>query len=198
MSVDANGVREASSFAFSYALLPRGQLATVINAPLQDRACSSLPVSTHSALIPAIRFLPFLFLVLASVSAQTGVRKLLEQGMLQAVAGLAPVPAKDKVDVLDATATLLAKNFTFRPDGTASSYYTESGRRPVEWKNFVVRHITLQAVTEAHWQGYRPAAGDDAGEVNERLSFCQNAPTEATSTQPGTTHWGVGQDNIEG
>ena len=95
-----------------------------------------------------MRFLPFV-LLLASASAQTGVSKLLEQGMRQAVAGLAPVPAKDKADVLAATSTLLMKHVTFRPDGTASAYYTQSGRRPVEWKNFVVRHISLQAVTEA-------------------------------------------------
>lgn len=96
-----------------------------------------------------MRLVPFLFLILVSASAQTGANHLLPQGLQQAVAGLAPVPAKDKADVLDATATLLAKHVTFRPDGIASAYYTESGRRPVEWKNFVVRHITLQAVTEA-------------------------------------------------
>jgi hypothetical protein len=96
-----------------------------------------------------MRFLPFLFLILASASAQTGVGKLLEQGMLQAVAGFSPVPAKDKADVLTATATLLSKHVTFRPDGTAAAYYTRSGRLAVEWKKLVVRNITSQAVTEA-------------------------------------------------
>jgi hypothetical protein len=96
-----------------------------------------------------MRFLSFIILLLASASAQTDLSKLLEQGMRQAVAGLAPVPAQDKADVLAATSALLMKHVTFRPDGTASAYYTQSGRRPVEWKNFVVRHITLHAVTEA-------------------------------------------------
>jgi len=90
-----------------------------------------------------------LLLLVASASAQSNAGKILEQGLKQTVAGLTPVPEKDKAAVLDATAALLAKHVTFRPDGTTSAYYTESGRRAVEWKNFVVRQITLQAVTEA-------------------------------------------------
>jgi hypothetical protein len=88
-------------------------------------------------------------MILVSASAQTSTSKLLAQGLQKSFFSLAPVPAKDKADVLDATATLLAKHVTFRPDGIASAYYTESGRRPVEWKNFIIAHISAQAVTEA-------------------------------------------------
>jgi hypothetical protein len=35
MSADANDLREASSSAFPFAIRPRGQLAAVIDAPLQ-------------------------------------------------------------------------------------------------------------------------------------------------------------------
>lgn len=88
-------------------------------------------------------------MVLCTVSAQTSVGNLLELGMKQAIAGLTPVPKEDKAEILKATADLLSKHLTFRPDGTASAFYTASGRRPVEWKGFVVRQITRQAVTEA-------------------------------------------------
>ena len=96
-----------------------------------------------------MRFAPYLFLLLATACAQTSVSKVLEQGMLQAMTGLTPVPAKDKADVLDATAKLLAKHVTFRSDGTASAYYAMSSRHPVEWQKLVVSHISGQAVTEA-------------------------------------------------
>jgi hypothetical protein len=96
-----------------------------------------------------MKLLPFLLLCMATASAQSGTDNLLAKGLKQALAGHAPVPAKDKDAILAATSSLLAKHLTFRPDGTASAYYTQSGRCPVEWKNFVVRHITLQAVTEA-------------------------------------------------
>ncbi|MEI6175941.1 MAG: hypothetical protein WCS43_03545 [Verrucomicrobiota bacterium] len=98
-----------------------------------------------------MRFLPWLLLTLCTTyaSAQSATTHLLEQGLQQVAAGFAPVPAKDKADILAATATLLAKHITFRPDGTASAYYTSSGRRPVEWKKFVVSRISDQAVTEA-------------------------------------------------
>jgi hypothetical protein len=84
-----------------------------------------------------------------TASAQTSVNQLLGQGMKQAIAGLTPIPDADKTDLLKASADLLAKHLTFRPDGTVAAFYTASGRRPVEWKGFVVRHITQQAVTEA-------------------------------------------------
>lgn len=96
-----------------------------------------------------MRFLAVIFMFIASASAQTDITQFLTQGLQQTVAGLAPVPAKDKADVLEATATLLAKHVTFRPDGTESSYYTISGRLPVEWQKFVVLHITGQAITAA-------------------------------------------------
>lgn len=96
-----------------------------------------------------MRFTILLLLMVASASAQSNAGKFLEQGLKQAVVGLTPVPEKDKTAVLDATAALLAKHITFRPDGSASSYYTMSVRRPVEWQKFAVCHITAQAITEA-------------------------------------------------
>lgn len=108
-----------------------------------------LPAETVCGFFIGMKLLPFLLICLATASAQTGTTQLLAQGLQQAVAGLTPVPAKDKDDILAATATLLSKHLTFRPDGTASAYHTQSGRRPVEWKNFVVSHISNQAITEA-------------------------------------------------
>jgi hypothetical protein len=121
-----------------------------MDVPLKDCGCSALPVSAPPAFIPAMRFLPFLFLILASASAQSSAGKILEQGIRQAIAGVSPVPEAEKAAILKATTELLAKHVTFRPDGTASSYNTTgSSRRPTEWKNFVVARITAQAVTEA-------------------------------------------------
>lgn len=98
-----------------------------------------------------MRFLPLLTIALFSMpaTAQTDAGKLLAQGLERAVAGLAPVPEKDKADVLAATTGLLSKHITLRADGTASSYYTVSGRRPVEWRKFVVTKIITQPVSEA-------------------------------------------------
>lgn len=100
-------------------------------------------------IVSRMRFLPWLLMIPATASAKNSASNLLERGMIQAVAGMAPVPAQDKSEVLAATADVLSKHLTFRTDGTASAFYTQSGRRPVEWKGFVIRHITHQAVTEA-------------------------------------------------
>ncbi len=96
-----------------------------------------------------MKLLPWLFIILASASAQESGTHLLERGLKQAVAGLSPVPEADKTEVLKATADLLAKHLTFRADGTASAYYTQSTRQPVEWKGFVVCQLVPQAITEA-------------------------------------------------
>jgi hypothetical protein len=96
-----------------------------------------------------MRFFIALLLLMVSASAQLTVGKILEQGLKQAVAGLTPIPEKDKIALLDATAELLAKHITFRPDGSASSYYTMSVRQPVEWQKFTITHITAQAINEA-------------------------------------------------
>lgn len=90
-----------------------------------------------------------LLIIAAHASAQTDAGKLLAQGLQSALAGLAPVPEQDQAAVLKTTAELLAKHVTFRPDGDASAFYTESGRQPVEWKRLVVRSITALSVTEA-------------------------------------------------
>ena len=93
---------------------------------------------------------PLLLLLLASaVCGQTNVSKLLEEGLKGAVSTLTPVPAAEQKEVLTATATLLSKHVTFRPDGTASSTYHGSSQWPVEWRKLVVRTITKQAVSDA-------------------------------------------------
>ena len=93
---------------------------------------------------------PILLLIIAAhASAQSDTGKLLLQGLQSALTGLAPIPAEDQAAVLKATAELLAKHVTFRPDGTASAICTFSGRRQVEWKRLAVRSITAQPATEA-------------------------------------------------
>ncbi len=69
--------------------------------------------------------------------------------MRGAIAGLMPVPKSDQSALLTATAELLAKHVTFRPDGTASSICTFSHRQHVEWQKLVVKHISLQSLNEA-------------------------------------------------
>ena len=96
-----------------------------------------------------MKFLPCLLMLASAAPAQDVVSQMLEQGLAGVVAGMTPVPAKDKADVLAATANLLTKHVTFRSDGTASAYYTRSGRITVEWQKFVISHISGQAVTEA-------------------------------------------------
>lgn len=111
---------------------------------------------------------PLLLLLLASVaSAQTNVSKCLEQGLKGAVATLTPVPDAEKREVLTATATLLSKHVTFRPDGTASSTYHRRSAWPVEWRKLVVRAIHKQAVSDADrlngvTRRYHASLGSDA------------------------------------
>ncbi len=112
---------------------------------------------------------PFLCLLfsMSIVSAQGDAGKLLGKGLLQAVAGLTPVPEQDNAEVLNATALLLMKHVTFRPDGTAASIFTLTGRQHVEWKGLVVKHITKVSLTEADrlngiGKRYRVAFGCDA------------------------------------
>lgn len=115
-----------------------------------------------------MRILAFLLIAAATASAQTDAGKLLTEGLKQAVAGLAPVPEKDKTAVLAATTGLLAKHITLRADGSASAYYTmSSSRRPVEWRKFVVTQIVTQPVSEADrlngiTQRYLVAFGSEA------------------------------------
>ena len=92
----------------------------------------------------------FLLLALLPLHAQVDVSKSLEEGMREAVAGLAPVAAEDKAAVLSATATMLAKHVTFRADGSASSNCVAPGvKQQVEWRKLVVRSISNQTVSEA-------------------------------------------------
>ncbi len=97
-----------------------------------------------------MRLLALLLTLTATASAQSNVGNLLEQGMRQVIAGVTPVPEAEKTEILKATADLLVKHVTFRPDGTASAYYSGNvARRPAEWKKLVVSQIVAQAVTEA-------------------------------------------------
>ncbi|QTN32266.1 hypothetical protein HZ994_07955 [Akkermansiaceae bacterium] len=115
-----------------------------------------------------MRILVFFLVAFSSASAQTDAGKLLADGLKQAVAGLAPVPVKDKAAVLAATTELLAKHITLRADGSASAYYTMSStRRPMEWRKFVVTRIVIQPVSEADrlngiTQRYLVAFGSEA------------------------------------
>ena len=90
-----------------------------------------------------------LLMSIAIVSAQSDVGKILGRGVVDEIAGLTPVPEADKSELLEATALLLRKHVTFRPDGTASSIHTFSERQHVDWKGLVVKFITTQAVNDA-------------------------------------------------
>ena len=96
-----------------------------------------------------MRFLPFILLLSNVASGQTNVSKMLEDGLKGAVATLTPLSAAEKSEVLTATATLLVKHVTFRPDGTASATYYGKSQWPVEWLKLAVRSITKQAVSDA-------------------------------------------------
>ena len=56
--------------------------------------------------------------------------------MKSAVESLEPVKEEDRKAILDATAELLAKHVTFRPDGIAASFHATSAgtRGMIEWK----------------------------------------------------------------
>ena len=96
-----------------------------------------------------MRFIGMLMLTLSAVHGQNDVSKLLSQGLVGAIAVFEPVSAADQKAILTATAQVLIKHVTFRPDGTASAVCTKSGKQHVEWKNLVVRNITKQVVTDA-------------------------------------------------
>jgi hypothetical protein len=96
-----------------------------------------------------MRFLVMLFLLAGFAAAQIDASKMLAAGLEAALKTMQPVPEADRIAMLDATAALLTKHVTFRADGSASSWYSRSTRRPVEWKRPVVRNITAQRVTDA-------------------------------------------------
>ena len=96
-----------------------------------------------------MRFLAVLALTLSTVHGQGDVSKLLSQGLSGALAAFEPVAEVDKKAILTATAVILAKHVTFRPDGTAAAVCTKLGKTHVQWKRLVVRNITKQAVTDA-------------------------------------------------
>lgn len=82
-------------------------------------------------------------------SAQTNAAKILEQGLKQAVGLLKPLSDEERQAVLNATATLLTRHVTFRPDGTASATFHRDTPWPVEWRKLVVSGIHPRPVTDA-------------------------------------------------
>ncbi len=97
-----------------------------------------------------MKFLTLFILSSFLVNAQSNVDDLLTLALKKGMAGLAPLPEKDKSIVLSKTSELLIKHVTFRPDGTVSSVSTATGRRlNLEWKNLVVKLITADAVSDA-------------------------------------------------
>lgn len=93
----------------------------------------------------------FLVIVLLAcgASAQTSISQILEQGLKKAANGFKPVTDAEKQEVLTATAALLAKHVTFRPDGSASANFLLGKVQPVEWRKLVLDSIHPQALTEA-------------------------------------------------
>jgi hypothetical protein len=97
-----------------------------------------------------MRHLPLLLILTTACPAQTDFSRVLAEGIKGTFRSLEPVAEKDRDALLTATATLLSKHVTFRPDGTAASFYSQGGaRRAMEWKRLVVTRISAQNVTEA-------------------------------------------------
>jgi hypothetical protein len=96
-----------------------------------------------------VKITVLLLLTTAAVSAQTDSAKLLSQGLKAAVAGLSPVSEKDQAAITAATAALLSKHVTFRPDGIVTSICSASGKLHLEWQHLVINRIAEQAVSDA-------------------------------------------------
>jgi len=90
-----------------------------------------------------------IFLTIAA-PAQSNLDRLLAEGLRKAVAGLTPVPEKDRAEVVTATAALISKHVTFRPDGTASTVSIAMGsRQNLEWTDLTIKMIKMDSLTEA-------------------------------------------------
>lgn len=96
-----------------------------------------------------MRFVAVVALTLITVHGQIDVSNHLSQGLGGALAAFEPVTEVDKKAILTATAQVLSKHVTFRPDGAAAAVCTKLGKTHVEWKRLVARNITKQAVTDA-------------------------------------------------
>lgn len=96
-----------------------------------------------------MRFLTILMLSLSVVHGQGDVSKILIQGLSGALTALEPVAESDKNVILAATAQVLSKHVTFRPDGTAAAVCTKLSKQHVEWTRLNVRNISKQDVTDA-------------------------------------------------
>ena len=95
-----------------------------------------------------MRTLTFSLLLANAAIAQTPISRILEQGLKDAVQTFKPVSDAEKQEVLTATAALLAKHVTFRPDGTASATFHLGKPQPVEWRQLVVEAIQPRALTD--------------------------------------------------
>jgi hypothetical protein len=96
-----------------------------------------------------MRTLFFSLLLATSAAAQTSIPRILEQGLKETANAFKPVSAAERKEVLTATAGLLAKHVTFRPDGTASATYQGGKPQPIEWRKLVVNAIRPQILTDA-------------------------------------------------
>ena len=90
-----------------------------------------------------------LLLTPALAPAQGDLSKLLAQGLDAALKSLQPVAPADREDLLMATAIVLSKHVTFRPDDTAAACCNSLGKQHVEWRKLVVSAIRAQPVTDA-------------------------------------------------
>lgn len=97
-----------------------------------------------------MKFLAVLFILSLTLHGQSTLDGILAKGLKQAVAGLTPIPQADRDEVVAATAALLSRHVTFRPDGTASTVSTAAGsRQNLEWKDLTIHIITAKALNEA-------------------------------------------------
>ncbi len=96
-----------------------------------------------------MRTLIFSLFLATATGAQTSISSILAQGLKDAAHTFKPVSDAEKQEVLTATAELLAKHLTFRPDGTASATLHLGKPQPVEWRKLVVDAIHSKALTDA-------------------------------------------------
>ncbi len=116
--------------------------------------------------------------------AQSDVSKLLSQGMSGAVTMLEPVSEADQKTILAATADVLIKHVTFRPDGTAATVHTKLGNKHVELRRLLVRSITKQPVTDA----------DRLNGIGGRILVCLGSDAHRTFDSKAN-RWGEWQNS---
>lgn len=128
--------------------LAREQLPAVTQIRVAPEI-DSFPSLLLSSNIALMRILLFSLCLATTAVSQTPITRILEQGLKDAANTFKPVSAAEKLEVLTATAALLAKHVTFRPDGTASATFHLGKAQPVEWRKLVVDAIHPEALTDA-------------------------------------------------